>query len=145
MHALFPILAVIVAGFGVALQPPTNAALARSAGSVWLASLMSFCVGTATLLVIWAIDRTPLSALRGAPWWAWLGGFYGAAFVAALAFAAPRLGLAATLTIAIASQLATALVVDRFGLLGLEQQQLTPGRIAGVALVLVGVLLVRRG
>lgn len=145
MNALFPVLAVIVAGLGVALQPPTNAALARTAGSVWLASLVSFCVGSATLLVIWAFDRTPLTALRGAPWWAWLGGFYGAAFVAALAFAAPRLGLAATLTIAIASQLATALVIDRYGLLGLEQQPLTAGRIAGVALVLVGVVVVRRG
>lgn len=145
MQALFPLIAVLIAGIGVAVQPPTNAALARTSGSVWLAALVSFAVGTAALLAVWAVDRTPLSALRGAPWWAWFGGLYGAAFVAALAFAAPRLGLAVTLTIAVASQIATAVLVDRLGLFGLPEQPITPGRIAGIALVLLGIVLVRRG
>ena len=145
MQALFPILAVLIAGVGVALQPPTNAALAKVSGSVWLAALISFAVGTAGLFVVWLVDRTPLTATRGAPWWAWLGGFYGAAFVAALAFATPRLGLAVTLTAAVASQLVTAMLIDRFGLLGLPQQPITPARLIGVALVILGVVVVRRG
>lgn len=145
MAALFPILAVLIAGIGVAVQAPTNAALARVSGSTWLAALISFLVGTAALLVIWAIDRTPLTAVRGAPWWAWFGGFYGAAFVAALAFSAPRLGLATTLTLAIASQLATALILDHYGLLGLRTQPISATRLAGAAFVLVGVVLMRRG
>ncbi|HWU73528.1 MAG TPA: DMT family transporter, partial [Sphingomonas sp.] len=91
------------------------------------------------------IDRTPPAALRGAPAWAWAGGFYGACFVAAMAYAAPRLGLATTLTIAIATQLATALVLDHFGLLGLKVAPISLGKIAGVVLVLAGVVLVRRG
>ena len=143
--SLLPVLAVLIAGIGLAVQPPTNAELARASGSVWLAALVSFLVGTVALLAIWAVDRTPPSALRGAPWWAWLGGFYGAAFVAAMAFAAPRLGLAVTLTIAIASQVATAVVIDHYGLLGLREQPVTVGRVAGIALVLAGVVLVRRG
>lgn len=145
MQALFPILAVLIAGIGVALQPPTNAALAKASGSVWLAALISFAVGTAALLIVWLFDRTPLSAARSAPWWAWAGGFYGAAFVAALAFVTPRLGLAVTLTAAIASQLVTAMLIDRFGLLGLPQQPITPTRAIGVALVIIGVVVVRRG
>ncbi|WP_375270175.1 DMT family transporter [Sphingomonas sp.] len=145
MQTLFPILAVLLAGIGVALQPPTNAALAKASGSVWLAALISFAVGTAALMVVWLFDWTPLSATRAAPWWAWLGGFYGAAFVAALAFASPRLGLAVTLTAAIASQLVTAMIVDRFGLLGLPQQAITPARLVGVALVILGAVVVRRG
>jgi transporter family-2 protein len=142
---LLPIVIVIVAGLGLAIQPPTNAALARASGSVWLAALVSFTIGTAALLVVWAFDRTPVSALRGAPWWAWLGGLYGAAFVAALAFAAPRLGIAAALSIAVASQLVAALTLDQFGLLQLPQQPVTLTRLAGLALVLVGVVVFRRG
>ncbi len=145
LGGLLPIVVVIVAGLGLAIQPPTNAALARASGSVWLAALVSFTIGTATLLAVWAVDRTPLSALRGAPWWAWLGGVYGAAFVAALAFAAPRLGIAAALSIAIASQLAAALTLDHFGLLHLPQQPVTATKLAGIALVLVGVIVFRRG
>lgn len=145
MVALIPVLVVFLAGIGLAVQAPTNAMLARAAGSVWLAALISFVVGTITLLAIWAVDRTPLSGARDAPWWAWMGGFYGAGFVAALAFAAPRLGLAATLTVAIAAQLATALVLDHYGLLGLRSQPVTIGRVGGVLIVVAGVMLVRRG
>ncbi len=145
MAGIIPIIIVVFAGLGLAIQPPTNAALARAAGSVWLAALVSFTVGTATLLVVWAFDRTPVSALRGAPWWAWLGGLYGAAFVAALAYAAPRLGIAAALSIAIASQLVAALTLDHFGLLQLPQQPVTVTKLAGIVLVLIGVVVFRRG
>jgi len=94
------------------------------------------------LALAWAaIDRTSLAALRGAPVWAWVGGLYGACFVAAMAFAAPRLGLATTLTVAIATQLATA----HFGLLGLKVAPISLWKVAGVVLVLAGVVLVRRG
>jgi transporter family-2 protein len=137
---------VLLAGVGLAVQAPTNAALARTSGSVLLAALASFVVGSVVLALTWAaIDRTPPAALRGAPAWAWAGGFYGACFVAAMAYAAPRLGLATTLTIAIATQLATALVLDHFGLLGLKVAPISLGKIAGVVLVLAGVVLVRRG
>lgn len=145
MSGLMPIIIVVFAGLGLAIQPPTNAALARASGSVWLAALVSFSVGTAALLIVWAVDRTPLSALKGAPWWAWLGGLYGAAFVAALAFAAPRLGIAAALSIAIASQLIAALTLDHFGLLQLPHQPVTLTKLAGIALVLIGVVVFRRG
>lgn len=146
MPALFPILIVLLAGVGLAVQPPTNAALAKASGSVWLASLVSFAMGTAILFAIWAAaDRTMPAALKGAPGWAWLGGLYGACFVAALAYASPRLGLASALTIAVGSQLVTALVLDRFGLLGLSAQPISLMRVAGVVLVIGGVLLVRAG
>ena len=145
MAALLPIVIVFLAGIGLAVQPPTNAALAQASGSVWLAALVSFMVGTSVLAIIWAVfDRTAFASLSGVRWWAWLGGFYGAAFVAALAYAAPRLGLAVTLTIAIASQLATALILDHYGLLGLKGAPVSATKLAGVALVVGGVLLVRR-
>lgn len=146
MAALFPILIVLLAGVGLAVQPPTNAALAKVSGSVWLASLVSFAIGTAVLFAIWAAtDRTMPATLKGAPSWAWLGGLYGACFVAALAYASPRLGLASALTIAVGSQLVTALVLDRFGLLGLTAQPISLMRVGGVVLVIGGVLLVRAG
>jgi len=143
---IVPLLVVLLAGVGLAVQAPTNAALARAGGSVTLAALVSFLLGTGVLAAAWlVIDRTPPAALKGAPGWAWAGGLYGAGFVAAMAYATPRLGLAATLTLAVASQLATALALDHFGLLGLRAAPVSATRVAGVVLVLAGVLLVRRG
>lgn len=143
---LVPLAVILLAGIGIAVQAPTNAALARASGSVLLAALVSFVIGTGVLLAMWAAtDRTPVSTLKGVPAWAWLGGVYGAFFVAGIAFAAPRLGLASALTLAIGTQLATALVLDHFGLLGLKTAPMTPVKLVGILLVLAGVVAVRRG
>lgn len=145
MPLLLPILFAIAAGLCVAVQSPSNAMLARSTGSVWFAATISFLGGTALLLAIWAVyDRTPFTAVRAAPPWAWIGGLYGVVFVAAVAYATPRLGLAVTLTITLAAQLAMAVMLDHFGLLGLKQEPVTLARLAGLALVVAGVFLVRR-
>jgi transporter family-2 protein len=143
--AFLPVLLAALAGLCVAIQSPTNALLARSTGSVWFASTVSFLGGAAMLLAIWTLyDRTPFATVRQAPPWAWIGGLYGVVFVFAVAYATPRLGLAVTLTIAIAAQLAAALALDHFGLLGLKATPISASRLAGLALVVGGALLVRR-
>ena len=145
MNALLPILFAVAAGLCVAVQSPSNAMLARSTGSVWFASLVSFTGGLSLLVAIWALfDRTPVAAIRNAPPWAWIGGLYGVVFVAAVAYATPRLGLAVTLTVTLAAQLSMAVALDHFGLLGLRQEPVTVTRLAGLALVVAGVFLVRR-
>ena len=62
----------------------------------------------------------------------------------AAAWGVPRLGVAMTITLMVGGQLLISLFLDHFGALGVPRQPLNIGRIAGVALVLAGVLLVRR-
>jgi transporter family-2 protein len=144
--ALLPVLLVLFAGGMIALQAPTNAILAKAGGSPVLAALISFAVGTLTLvLVLLASGNRPRpAAFAGLPAYAWFGGAYGALYVAVAAYAAPRLGLAALITIGIAGQIAVALLLDQFGALGLPREPLNLGRIAGALLVIAGVVLVRR-
>jgi transporter family-2 protein len=144
---LLPILLVLAAGGMVALQAPTNSMLARAGGSPVLAALISFMVGTAVLLVVWLIsgNRPAGAALARLPWYAWLGGVYGAIYVGIAAFAAPKIGLASLITIGIAGQIVSAMVLDHFGVLGLPKDPFSLARLAGAALVVVGVVLVRRG
>lgn len=137
---------VLLAGGMIALQAPTNAILARAGGSPILAALISFVVGTATLVLVWLVsgNRPRPSVLAELPWYAWLGGAYGALYVAVAAYAAPRLGLAALITIGIAGQIAMALFLDHVGALGLPREPMNLGRLAGALLVIAGVVLVRR-
>ena len=65
-------------------------------------------------------------------------------FVVAAAFAAPRLGVASTITLMIAGQLVAGMVVDHFGGFGIAPRPVTLIRLLGVGLVFVGVVLVRR-
>ena len=144
--SLIAILVVVLAGGATALQAPTNARLATAVASPVNAALVSFAVGTVALGVVAAIlhTRPDVAATRALPWYAWLGGAYGACFVVAAAWGVPRLGVAMTITLMVGGQLLISLALDHFGVLGVPQQPLSLGRIAGVGLVLAGVLLVRQ-
>lgn len=146
MALIFPILLVFIAGAMVAMQAPTNAMLAKAGGSPVLAALISFLVGTIALFTVWLAsgNRPGTSAFGGLPWYAWIGGLYGAVFVGVAAYAAPRIGIAQLITIGIAGQIAMALLLDHFGALGLPREPINLGRLAGAALVIAGVVLVRR-
>lgn len=143
---LGPMLLVLVAGGLVALQAPTNGMLAKAGGSPLLAALISFAVGVAVLIAILLSSgqRAVPGAFATLPWYAWMGGVYGAIYVAVAAYAAPRIGIASFITIGIAGQLLVALWLDSSGLLGLQKAPLNISRIGGVMLVFAGVYLVRR-
>jgi transporter family-2 protein len=144
---LLPSLLAFLAGALVAVQAPTNALLARAGGSPVLAALISFGVGTLALLVLWLLTapRPFAATLTGLPWYAWIGGAYGAVYVTVAVFAAPRIGLASLLTIGIAGQIVMALWLDHVGAFGLAREPINVARVAGAVLVGLGVLLVRRG
>ena len=139
-------LTLLLAGAATALQGPTNAKLVTAVGSPLNAAFVSFAVGTVALGVLALVlqTRPDVGAMKALPWWAWMGGLYGCAFVVSAAWGVPRLGVATTITVMIAGQLLLSLALDHFGALGVEKQPLSLGRIVGVALVIGGVVLVRR-
>ena len=145
--ALLTILLAIVAGALSAIQAPTNAMLSRPLDSPISAAFLSFLVGSAALglLALLLPSRPDPAGLRELPWYVWLGGLYGAVFVAVGAFGAPRVGVAVLLTSIVAGQLAMATLLDHYGLFGLPRQPIGLERILGLALVIGGVILVRRG
>jgi transporter family-2 protein len=143
---LVSLILAAIGGVLLAVQAPTNAILGKASGSPVVAAFISFVVGSVALGLFVAASSGRLFApgLRHVPWYAWLGGFYGAFFVAVAAFAAPRVGVGVLLTAAVAGQLAAALVLDHFGLLGLDRHPVTLTRAAGLVLVLIGAVLVRK-
>jgi bacterial/archaeal transporter family-2 protein len=135
----------LLAGCLLPFQVGMNAVLADWVGGSVRAAVVSFLVGGAALLLLSLLlfrDRE-LGELGRAPWWVWVGGLLGAFYVATTAFAAPALGAAFLFVILVAGQAGAALVLDHFGWVGFPEQAVTPGRIAGVALVAAGVALVR--
>lgn len=144
---LLALLAMILGGAATALQGPTNARLAAAVGSPVNAAFVSFFVGTMALglLALTLQARPDAAAVKALPAWAWLGGLYGCVFVVAAAWGVPKIGAALTIVLMVAGQLTLSLILDHFGALGLPQQPISLTRVAGVLLVIGGVLLVRRG
>jgi len=137
----------IASGFGLTLQIGMNSKLRTVLQNANTAALISFLVGTTGLIVLLAVTRTPMPArdtLASVPAWAWFGGLMGAFYVAISTVVASQLGTASLLGLALSGQLAMALVVDHFGWLGMPENPITLTRLAGVALLGVGVWLVSR-
>jgi len=139
-------LAVVFGGAATALQAPTNARMMGAVGSPVNAAFVSFAVGTAALGILAVVlqVRPDIAASRALPWYAWIGGLYGAIFVVAAAWGVPRLGVATTIILMVAGQLLLSVVLDHFGAMGMPKQPISLGRVAGVAMVIAGVLMVRK-
>lgn len=143
------VLVVLAIGLGVLLpvQAGVNAQLRTSLGQPVAAALVSFLVGTAALALGGLLMRVPLplvAAWGRSPWWHWVGGLIGAAYVAGAIVLAPRLGAATLVAAVVAGQMLASLVLDHYGWVGFPVQEVTPVRLAGAGLIIAGVLLVQR-
>ena len=141
-HLLF----ALAAGAMIPFQAGINAQLASWVGSPMRAAFVSFAVGTAALFVLtlaFARGWPGAEKVGDAPAWVWIGGLLGAFYVFGSIVTAPRLGAVTFIALVLAGQAVASLLVDHFGWVGFEQHSLSAGRLAGIALVGVGVALIR--
>ncbi len=140
------LLFAVAAGAMLPVQFGVNAQLSHWVGSPIRAAFVSFLVGTLALLIISAFVRKPMPSLErlgNVPWWVWIGGLLGAFYVAGSIVTAPKLGAVTLAAAIIFGQTVASVLVDQFGWVGFKEQHASPGRLVGVLLVGVGVVLVR--
>jgi transporter family-2 protein len=146
MSRLLAVTLVTIAGVLVGAQPAVNARLGRTVGAV-PAAAVSFTVGTVALLLIVSLTNEGFGGLgnvANAPWWAFVGGLLGAAYVTVAILTVSTLGVSALTAVVITGQLIAAVLIDRFGLLGIAKQPIGVTRILGLVLLVAGVALVVR-
>jgi transporter family-2 protein len=140
---LYPI--ILAAGALQAWGPPMNGALRGALSNPWLASLVSFLPIIAFLSVLFFCAPRPLptqEGVNGMPWWAPLGGLVGAfAVVAGLIFV-NKVGAGAFAGLTITANILMSLVIDHFGMFGMEVHSLNIWRILGGVLMCAGIALV---
>jgi bacterial/archaeal transporter family-2 protein len=134
----------LFAGMGQVVQAAVNAQLREAVESPLWAALISFSVGTVGLALLVLLWRAPVPAHWPSRPWLWSGGLLGVLYIFAAIVLVPRLGAATMLGLFLAGQMGAALLLDQFGLLGVQQHLASPGRLLGAALVVAGVLLLRR-
>ena len=135
----------IAARAGVAAQAPINSHLGKSIGT-FEAAFVSFAVGTVALAMVVAVSGSFTSIhLRSVPWYYLTGGLLGVVFVSTLLVSVRYLGASGILAAGLVGQMSASVVIDRFGLFGLERTAITVTRIAGIALVALGAWFVTRG
>jgi transporter family-2 protein len=147
MSFLISSLLAFAAGASIVVQQALNANLRTTLNSAAWSGFVSYLVGLLCMVVLVVVLRDPIpSATMAAriPWWAWSGGMFGAIFIALGILLVPKIGAATFIALLVAGQMLASVAFDHFGLLGLAQRPVDLPRIIGVALLIAGVLLIRR-
>jgi transporter family-2 protein len=139
------VLMMVAGGAMMSFQAPINAALRNHVG-IFESSLISFTVGTlALILVVVFAGKGSLAGVRQVSWWHLLGGLIGAVFVTATLVAAPKIGVTGMVIATLAGNMLAAILIDRFGWVGISPKPVDGPRIAGVLLMVVSVILINWG
>ncbi len=129
----------------IALQPPSNAALSEHVGDLGAAFISALISVTLLGLLLIALGHPGrLSGLGSFRPEHAIGGIGGAAVVAVSLIAIRPLGAGGVIALLVAAQVVVSVVADRLGWFGLHQVGIGVGRVAGMALVVAGTLLITR-
>lgn len=146
MNPSLAIVLAAIAGVVLPLQVLINARLALGLGNALWATTVSFVVGIFGMflfLVLRGQTQADWQGALGLPWWAWVGGLLGAAYVTFTIVTVPVIGATALVVLVILGQMLAGVLLDHFGILT-QQQPVTLVKLAGLALVFVGTFVVIR-
>lgn len=147
MSFLISALLSLAAGASIVMQQALNANLRTALNSAAWSGFVSYFVGLVCMIVLIVAFRDPIPTAGIAariPLWAWSGGLFGAIFIALGILLLPKIGAATFIALLVAGQMLASVAFDHFGLLGLTQRSVDLPRLIGVALLIGGVLLIRR-
>jgi transporter family-2 protein len=147
MDTLLWALMGVVAGACIAVQAPINASLGRALEVPIAAAAMSFLAGG---VVLWALAfiyshamATPINFAAPATWTLIAGGLLGAFYLFSNITLTPMVGAAAVMALSVAGQLMAGLLLDKVGFMGMAVREITMGRLAGAALLIIGAVMIR--
>lgn len=132
----------IIGGISVALQGHFMGIMDQGIGSKESIFITYAGGGILASIVMIAARGGHLNAWHNVPGYALTAGALGVVIVGTIGYTVPRLGLTTALTMLVASQLAAALVLDHFGILGATVRAIDLPRLAGLALLVLGAWLV---
>ena len=142
----FPMVLAVAAGIGVVVQQALNANLRTALDSAAWSGFMSYLIGVICMVVLALLLQDPIPSLTTAsriPWFAWSGGLFGAIFIGLGIFLVPQLGAATFFALLIAGQMLGSIAFDHFSMLGVPLHPVSAIRVAGAALLVGGVVLIR--
>ena len=136
-------LVMLFAGMGIPLLAALNAQLGVRLGSPAAAAVVLFVVAFLAALATLAVTAGPaaLATVPAQPRHLFLAGLLVAFYVLSITWIAPRFGVGNAVFFVLLGQLASAAIIDHFGLFGAVVKPLGLMRAAGIAAMAAGVML----
>jgi transporter family-2 protein len=141
------LLIVFICGALLPLQGGLNARFGKSIDSPIYASMFTFIVGAIAVCIYLQFTKETVTwaGLKSASLSSWIGGgLTGAIFITGTMLAIPRIGMALTFGLVVAGQMVVAVLLDHFDILVAEQHSINIWRLAGIILIILGVVIVKK-
>jgi bacterial/archaeal transporter family-2 protein len=138
---------VVIAGILNTIQSGSNATLNKTLHSPMWSVVTVFAVALITSVAAALVhgERFPnIEAITKVPWWAWIGGMFGALYILSMMLAANKMGAAVFMGLTVTLAVITSMVMDHFGFLGFEVHKAGIARVLGGALMVGGVALIAK-
>ena len=133
-----------LAGIGIPVMAALNAGLGTKLSNPIAAVFMLSLVAALCSFLLLAMNGHPAwRQVSGIPIHYFSGGFLFVFYLTAITYGAPRIGLGTAVLIVLFGQVTSAAVIDHLSLFGAEAQPLTLGRLSGMCLMLLGIVLAR--
>ena len=138
----------ILLGVVLTTQVATNTLLGKALNNDYIPAGVNMVIGLiATTVLTWSLtsEWPSREMIRAAPWYAWVGGgLMGTIYLTGTILLAPRLGAGELVGLVVAGQLIFSVLLDHFGWIGFAQHSASMPRLAGCALMIVGVFLIAK-
>ncbi len=147
MKNLLLLTMALCAGGLLPIQGAINSQLAKALNHPMQASFISFLGALVAIVLYLALVRPEipsLATLKTTPILNFTGGLYGVIFVTAILVVTPKIGIASTLVATIVGQLIVSILLDHFGLLGLDRYPINTPRILGCIGLVVSLWLIQK-
>lgn len=140
-------LVAICAGVASACQTAVNGYVGAVLESPFKAALLANIVGIIFLIILILVTRSKFQIRNQSstrfPWWIWLGGIIGTLFMVGNVYLAQTIGTGMAVILTLIGQMGGSLVLDTAGLLGVSKKSLTPNRIIGLVVMIVGASIIQ--
>ncbi len=140
----FVILLGLLGGMAVALQGPLVSMMTVRLGLLESMFIIQFGGTVAVAIPLLLRGGGALGNFRNVPWYALVSGVGGLVILSAISYSIPRVGTVATVTLVVAGQLLLSVVLDHFGMFGMQVRHLDLPRLIGLIVLFVGVWLTVR-
>ena len=126
-------------GILIALMLLFNGYLAEIFG-IYTSSVLIHMAGLITVTVAVLAGRHRFDRLRDAKWYLYSAGAIGVITVIFNSISFSGMGVSLTLAVSLRSQSRAAIIIDRFGLLGMKKIKLERQKITGLVLIVSGII-----
>ena len=140
---MFGLIFSIIAGAAMSVQGVMNTRLGERIGTMEANALVQCSAAALSLLVLLFYRTGSFSALGGTPKLYWLGGVLGLVITVTVMLGIGRLSPTVAISVILISQLLVAALIDAFGWMGSEKVAFGWTKLAGLALMIGGVLLLK--